>query len=588
MDLNCINIGVLGWWHHNNQGDVRILQNMTRALAPLRVVPIDLPFPFSEGWLQRLNLLDFLIVGGGGLFQDTPPQPLDTFTKWGGQLGTPFGIAGVGVDKVLSEYRDLMSAIVEQAQFFYVRDEVSRQFLDSSKVQVAPDLSFLYPLNSNTHCPASFQHNPVCGFNLRRVPGLDTNQWIKVLRGLPVRLQGIPLSTYSTWQEVQILRRLDETCATAFDPGLYKGLDLMIGTAFHSILFAIQTAVPVIAIAYAPKVRRLMTEVGLGSYILEPDEWCRLPELVERVLDERNQLGKTLKEITVTQSEAAWQAISDIKKKIEQTACPKVRSGSRVSIVVVGDTSNTANQNTLASCLNQTYPNVEIIFVGDETHLHLEPLSSLQKVIIVPDSLDKSLGERLNRAFAHTSGEYRTWTKAGNIYAPDAINCMVDRLRGDASCEVVFTDYYTINGTDRITGVHFVDKALKLIRRDVVGPCFLYRNKIAETIGPFITDTPLVAYNYWLRAHQVCSLQPLHTRLFYATVPNEGINNRQLERETRHQWRSTRAWPLRMFWYIVDSDLVENLIIYPLLVTLRKLKAFYHRLKPNRQCKGLH
>jgi hypothetical protein len=43
-----VNIGIIGWWRHDNQGDFRILENVTRALAPHRVVPIDLPFTFNE------------------------------------------------------------------------------------------------------------------------------------------------------------------------------------------------------------------------------------------------------------------------------------------------------------------------------------------------------------------------------------------------------------------------------------------------------------------------------------------------------------------------------------------------------------
>jgi polysaccharide pyruvyl transferase WcaK-like protein len=36
-----VNVGVIGWWNNGNQGDFAILDNITQALAPQHVVPID-------------------------------------------------------------------------------------------------------------------------------------------------------------------------------------------------------------------------------------------------------------------------------------------------------------------------------------------------------------------------------------------------------------------------------------------------------------------------------------------------------------------------------------------------------------------
>jgi polysaccharide pyruvyl transferase WcaK-like protein len=571
MESNRLTIGVMGWWHYGNQGDLALLENMTRAWTPHHIVPIDLPCPFHEDLLERLNLLDFLILGGGGLFQGTLPPPFDTFDTWGRQLETPIGVAGVGVDQVLIEYRFLMTALIEQARFFYVRDPVSQQLLGHPKVRVVPDLTFLYPLKATTS--TGTLDPPVCGVNLRRVPGLEVDRWIEVLRGLPVRLRGIPFSTYGVWREVQILRQLDRACATAFDPGLYAGLDLMVGTAFHSIVFAIQAAVPVIAIAYAPKVRRLMMDIGLEDYLLGLREWRKLPELVERTLDERSRLVDYLRETTTAMMRSARQAMANMREEIERTArrCP--RSGPRVSIVVVGTASDTANQSTLASCLDQTYEDVEVIFVGEDAEMNVKAVSSRHELQLVAGTPAEGLGERLNRAFAYTTGEYLSWTAGGSLYARDAISCMANRLQRESACDMVYTDYYTIRNPNLIADVYPVDSAHKLFRRNVVGPCFLYRRKLAEEVGFYGTDTPLAAYDYWLRACRLVTLQPMHTQLFFALTANLSSTDPQEERQVRRYWRSTKPWLLRGFWSVVDTDLAERLVIRPLVTALRKIRA---------------
>jgi polysaccharide pyruvyl transferase WcaK-like protein len=573
MESNRLNIGVMGWWHYGNQGDLALLESMTRAWTPHRIVPIDLPFPFHEDLLERLNLLDFLILGGGGLFQGTFPPPFDTFDTWGRQLETPIGVAGVGVDQVLIEHRSLMAALIEQARFFLVRDPVSQQLLGHPKVRVIPDLTFLYPLEATAGTRTLSQDSPVCGVNLRSVPGLEVDRWIEVLRGLPVRSRGIPFSTYDVWREVQILRQLDAMCATTFDPELYAGLDLMVGTAFHSVVFAIQAAVPVIAIAYAPKVQRLMMDIGLEDYLLGLREWHKLPELLERILDERSWLVDYLRETTTAMMESARQAMANMREVIERTARRCARSCPSVSIVVVGTASDTANRSTLASCLDQTYEDVEVIFVGEDAGINVKAVSSRHELQFVAGTPAESLGERLNRAFAYATGEYLSWTEGGNLYARDAISCMVNRLQRASACDMVYTDYYTIRNPNLIADLYPVDSAHKLFRGNVVGPCFLYRRKLADEVGLYGTDTPLVAYDYWLRACRVMDLQPMHTQLFFALTANLSSTDRQEERQVRRDWRSTKPWPLRAFWSVVDTDLAERFVVRPLVTALRKIRA---------------
>ena len=582
-----MNIGILGWWHNDNQGDTRILENTTRALAPSRIVPIDLPFPMTEDSLRRLNLLDFLVLGGGGLFQNTPPPPFDSFDVWEKHLQTPIGVAGVGIDGIVPEYRRAVLTLAERARFFYVRDLVSQQIVGHPAVQTIPDLSFLYPLENALGMKALTQDASVCGVNLRQTPGLDVEPWIRVLQGLPLRFRAMPMSTFGVWEEGRILRQLDEGFSMPFDPASYNDLDLMVGTAFHSVAFAIQATVPVIAIAYASKVRRLMTDIGLERYILEPDESSRLPQLVESALDEREQLVGHLQETTKELTSAAWLGMADITEEIGKTARQHTSSASRVSIVVLGSTSEAANQATVKSCLDQTHENVEVIVVGDSDQpLAVIPPASTE-VSAVTGSRDESVGKRLNRAFARATGEYLSWLEAGNLYARDALSCMIDRVERESACDMVYADHYQIQEPARIVGVFSVDSAYKLIRRNVVGPCFLYRRRLSEVVGPFGSDTALPPYDYWLRAHTNLGLQPMHVRLFYERTLHGEAHESEAERQVRRQWRSMSPWFLRSFWRVIDTTTAERLIVTPLLDTLRNTRFLLCQLGYRKREGGL-
>jgi polysaccharide pyruvyl transferase WcaK-like protein len=572
-----VNIGILGWWREGNQGDFAIRRNLEQGLAPHRVVPIDLPFELTRDEVDRLNLLDFLILGGGGLFQDTPPIPFDSFEEWGPQLKTPIGVVGVGIDAVTQQYRSAVNALVEQARFFYVRDRESQNLVQHPNVQVMPDLSFLYPFPQVVTPPIA-QSQPVCGVNLRTFPSLDVDQWIKTLRQLSMYLRGIPFSTYSIWHEAQTLRQLDPDCPSSFDAGLYQGLDLMIGTAFHSVVFAIQAAIPTIAIAGTPKVCRLLTELGLSQWILGLNDWDKLPELVQRALENRTQLADQLHAITTGLTQAAQRTFADIRDEIDRTATPRACSNPKVSIIVTGSASDADNQLSLVSCLDQSYDNLEIIFVGDGSSVRQLPTSRPpDQFAILPVSSDVPVTRRLNQALTQTAGRYVSWVAAGDYYASDAIGNMVAHLEKNRDCDMVFTDYYTLHAVDYIAHAHKVDSARKLFRGNIVGPCFLFRRELGQHVGSLREDTPYTNYDYWLRAGEFFNLSPIHARLFFTQVPDDAIRDRALERQTRRRWRSTRPWPVRVFWRLADADSVDRYLIRPMILVVRKFSEFFSR-----------
>ena len=58
---------------------------------------------------------------------------------------------------------------------------------------------------------------------------------------------------------------------------------------FHSVILALQNEVPVIAINYSDKVKRLMQEYGLAEYCLEPEE----PDLSDKIISLMHDMDRS-------------------------------------------------------------------------------------------------------------------------------------------------------------------------------------------------------------------------------------------------------------------------------------------------------
>ena len=560
-----MNVGVIGWWNNGNQGDFAILDNVTRALAPQRVVPIDVPFVITPDEIGRLNQLDFLIFGGGGLLTTSPAVPFDTFDVWGHDLRTPIGIVGLGVDEVKPEHQRAVQQLLDRAAFAFVRDTTSRRLLNHPKVQVMPDVTFFQPDVIASRPAASAR--PICGVNLRSLSPDDRQQWIAAIKALPLQLRGVPLSTYGAFEELEILRAIDPQVPDTFKPDALQSLDLMIGTAFHAVIFAIQAGVPVIAISYAAKVERLMNELGLADYVLKTDEWHKLPALVARVVAHRDQIAARLREITAQLSQATQQVMREVRHMVE-LAPSRSASSPCVSIVLLGSDSDEATGLTLEACLQQTYSNTEVIMVSARQRQVSE--ATVRQVTCAGTA---SLAQRINLGLRQAGGEYVTWITAGDRYTLDALAALVNRLQQESDCAVAYADFYGLREPHLITFARSAMDTGKLMRRDVVGPCFLFRRALAVKLNFLDEGAALPAYDFWLRAHQTERLLPVHARLMYCWQPNGMPDDRAAERQTRHQWRKAQALPRRAVGNLVDTEAVETIAVQPLLKLRRRLKG---------------
>ncbi|MBI3772172.1 MAG: glycosyltransferase [Gammaproteobacteria bacterium] len=161
----------------------------------------------------------------------------------------------------------------------------------------------------------------------------------------------------------------------------------------------------------------------------------------------------------------------------------------------------------IRSVLSQTYSNLELIVVddnsSDNTRAIVESFSD-PRIHYVRNEPNLKLPRALNRGFSLARGDYLTWTSDDNMYAPTAIEKMVNALQ-NTDCEFVYADYYLFADADT-TGKPLdmrherLPSQLHLERTNHIGACFLYTRKAYQEIGEYDPELFLVEdYDYFIR-----------------------------------------------------------------------------------------
>lgn len=174
---------------------------------------------------------------------------------------------------------------------------------------------------------------------------------------------------------------------------------------------------------------------------------------------------------------------------------------------------------SIDSCLNQIYKNIELIIVDDGSSENIKKIiDSYKDDRVFYFRHDKNLGlpSALNTGFFHSTGEYLTWTSDDNYYNSKAIDTMVKYLEEKSDIDFIYTNYYVINEKNKIIGSMKVGSPRVLDYKDCVGACFLYRRKVYEKIGEYNSDFILAEdYEYWLRVRKHFKMKKLNKYLYF-------------------------------------------------------------------------
>ena len=191
----------------------------------------------------------------------------------------------------------------------------------------------------------------------------------------------------------------------------------------------------------------------------------------------------------------------------------------KVSIVLPTHNGAKYIQQSIDSCLNQTYKNIELIIVDDgSTDETPEIIKSYEdkRIKCLMHEKNKGLPHAINTGFASATGEYLTWTSDDNCYTEKALEKMLSFVRAK-DCSFVYCDFYRFNDENpsKLNTVRLPD-VLALENHNDVGACFLYAKKVKEVIGDYDPDTELAEdYDYWIRVSKEFSMCHLAKTLYF-------------------------------------------------------------------------
>jgi polysaccharide pyruvyl transferase CsaB len=306
--------------------------------------------------LEAIESADVVLLGGGGLFHDQfgvdPDQVLSSNAGGLAHLGgivayaalchKRIAVVGAGVGPLFTEIgREITANIMKVAGFISVRDHGSvRELLalgmDSSRIAVAADYAFSSVMPARTISETGNIRIGVCARDWNR--GVDSEYWIRELARaldtmtddanaeislIPFQIDGSSRSDdRSVAVKIRDLSRRKTMIAIA-EPTTFRqiqqlvaGCDVLIGMRLHSLVFAMNAGVPLVAIRYDPKISSLMSEAQLQDWEIPLEELTseRLCRLVRRALDEAEPFRESLRRVAATSSARSNEAFGMLRE----------------------------------------------------------------------------------------------------------------------------------------------------------------------------------------------------------------------------------------------------------------------------------
>ena len=328
---------IAGYYGFGNTGDEAILAAMLadlRALEPALLATVaaeDTRATSAHGvatvhWRDvpgiaaAVQEADLVILGGGGLFQDSlafDPGAILTPRHHGisyyagypllaAALGKPCAMYAVGVGPLTTAAgRSGTRAAFERADLVTVRDAASKATLvalgiDADRIHVTADPAFRLPRASDARAEEILRAagldtraRPRVGVALRHWEiGVDPASWEEqvalALDAFLERHDGaavfVPfqalrddlVNDVAVAQRVRARLRhatrtvvLDGSPSPAEKAAVLASCDLVLGMRLHSIVFAVSAGVAAVALAYDPKVRAAMAEAGAPERVID-------------------------------------------------------------------------------------------------------------------------------------------------------------------------------------------------------------------------------------------------------------------------------------------------------------------------------
>lgn len=318
-------IAVFGWYGNHNAGDERIKDCLHRFLMGLGGINsvdfYDLHKSAINGKTDKYDSYDLIIIGGGGLILSQ-----SNYHDFINGINTKIITAGISVEhqKLTGNALKFARSLIDKSEIMLVRDQASAAILKrydlNSKVRVSSDLTFLKPYESvnisnvnkiginllpkPAHIKYSTLCNPFLDFAIRQLHRFGFRNSLKfinfedLVKALKSRYKVCPIPLYYKPQtsdlpiyqinDVEFLKNYFEDVPDTFSDKMIDECSLFLSMRLHGAIFAVQKGIPIISLAYLPKNRNFMREVGLEEFVFENIDTLKINEAIASLQKNRS------------------------------------------------------------------------------------------------------------------------------------------------------------------------------------------------------------------------------------------------------------------------------------------------------------
>ncbi|AVR43835.1 hypothetical protein C7S20_00300 [Christiangramia fulva] len=183
---------------------------------------------------------------------------------------------------------------------------------------------------------------------------------------------------------------------------------------------------------------------------------------------------------------------------------------------------------SIESCLDQSYTNLELIIVDDASTDNSLKIANIyaskdDRVKVIAHDRNKNLPASLNTGHRIAIGKYVTWTSHDNFYKKEAIEKMLASIyRSDA--DLVFSNFQIIDDKGNYIGSYSHFSGNTILLENIIRACFLYKVEVYERNNGYNENLfKIEDYAFWLMASLHSRFQHIPEQLYCYRSHSESL-----------------------------------------------------------------
>mgnify|MGYP006431775493 CR=1 FL=1 len=162
-------------------------------------------------------------------------------------------------------------------------------------------------------------------------------------------------------------------------------------------------------------------------------------------------------------------------------------------------------EQSIKSCLTQTYLNVELVIVNDKStdnsqEIAQEFAKNDSRIKIINNHKNLGLPASLNIGHAVACGDFFTWTSDDNYFNTNTISVLLKKIKSHRA-DIVFGNFFTVNEKGKRIGKYEYAPNKTLLFNNIIGACFLYKRLVYQRNEGYNEELHTIEdYDFWLRA----------------------------------------------------------------------------------------